>query len=190
MVFNLRLIKCKISGMGDDGMYSKVLGILLATVFVISFWYIYGLYPYIQNLVSAILATLIALVGIIIYYVKLNNSDNKNERDIGTNRLLITYSYFTMALFILFFVLSVKYGGSSASDEEARSLYENYEIGKYYLVSHGNFTMVPYRIWQRMKILEMIVIPTFIIMFVWNLIHIIKTKGWKYALTGREKDSI
>lgn len=167
-------------------MYLKGLGIIITIVFVIVSWYVYALYPFVQNLIFALLASTIALVNIIIVYTKAN----KNQVAQSTETFRGIFSVVAMLLFFVFFALSVKYGGSAASHEEALNQYDNYEVGKYYLVSHGNFTMVSYNVWYRMKILEIIVLPTFLIMFIWNFINIVKTKGWKYALSGREKDSI
>ena len=166
-------------------MHSKVMSILMIITFIIVSWYVYYIYPFIQNLVFAILVSTITLVTIIVSNFR-TTSDKKNYMSIGTARVI--FSGVAMISFLIFFALSMKYGGNFATDEDAMSRYDNYELGEYYLSSHGNFTLVSYNIWLRMKIVELIVIPTFMIMIVWNFIHIVKMKGMKFAITGREKD--
>lgn len=165
-------------------MYSKVIGIILSLVFVIIAWYLYAMYSYTQNLIFALLASIIAFVAIVSNYNIFNkqNGDKEVEKSVEIARAVFTGIAFLALL--IYFVLSAKLGGSAAEDPYASWRYENYEVGKYYLSSHGNFTLVTYTTWIRMKILERIVIPIFFLVIVWNFIHGVKTDGIIFMITG------
>jgi hypothetical protein len=170
-------------------MSRKSIGILVILVFVIVSWYVYGLYPYVQNLVFALLVSVMSVVSIIFYYkaTELDSESFKNDKSM--DRIRVIFTAIAMLMFLGFFALNMKYGGSATSASDAMSRYENYVDGAYYLSSHGNFTEVSYDVWRLMRTVELIVLPSFVIMFVWNFAHGVKTKGWKYMLSGREKDS-
>ena len=168
-------------------MFSKVVGIILTLAFVILAWYLYAIYPHVEILIFALLASIISIVTIILNYT-LFNKDNNNEIEKGVDVTRIVFTGIAFLAFLVFFGLSAKLGGSAAEDSYASRIYENYEVGQYYLSSHGNFTLVSYATWMRMKILERIVIPVFILAFIWNFIHGVKTKGFKFMLTGSIKD--
>lgn len=171
-------------------MNSKAIGILVILVFVIVGWYVYGLYPYIQNLIFALLVSVMAIVSVLISYISKDIVKTDFKQDKSVDRIRIVFTAVTMIMFFAFFALSMKHGGSAASAEDAMDRYDNYVDGVYYLSSHGNFTAVSYDVWIKMKIVQQIVIPSFVIMFIWNFVHGFKTKGWKYVLSGREKDSL
>ena len=166
-------------------MYSRVIGIILSLAFVISTWYLYAIYPYTQNLIFALLASFIAMFTILFNDNIFNKHKDSIEVEKSVDIVRVVFTGIAFLAFLAYFVLSAKLGGSAAEDSYASWRYENYEVGKYYLSSHGNFTLVSYTTWIRMKILEQVIMPVFILVFVWNFIHGVKTKGIKFMLTGK-----
>lgn len=171
-------------------MNSKAISILTVLIFVVVSWYVYGLYSYIQNLIFALLVSVMALVSILLSYKSKDADGNEFIQDKSIDKIRIVFSALTMIMFLAFIALSMKHGGSATSAEDAMDRYENYVEGAYYLSSHGDFTTVSYDVWIRMKIVQQIVMPSFVIMFIWNFAHGVKAKGLKYMLSGREKDSL
>ena len=169
-------------------MGSRAISIITGIVFITLSWFIYILYPFIQNLIFAILISTVSLVTLIVYYLKNIKTKERFEVEKGIDKTRVIFTGIAFILFLVFFGLSIKFGGSAASDEYASWRYEYYEVGQYYLSSHGNFTLVTYSVWIRMKIVEQVTMTLFSIAVVWNFFHIAKTKGMKYILTGRNKD--
>lgn len=169
-------------------MYSKVMGIITTLAFVILAWYIYAIYPFTMNLVFALVASTFSFVIIIVNYTILNKNQESQEVEKSLDIARIVFSGIAILAFSVFFGLSGKLGGSAAEDSYASWGYENYEEGLYYLSNHGRFTLVSYTTWIRMKILEQIIMPIFLLSIVWNFIHIAKTKGIKFMLTGKSED--
>jgi hypothetical protein len=73
-----------------------------------------------------------------------------------------------MVPFFVFWVFSASLGGSAWNDAETN--YELYEVGHYYLVSHGTYTEVSYGSYLCVKILEAVGIISWAACFVISLI--------------------
>jgi heme/copper-type cytochrome/quinol oxidase subunit 2 len=153
---------------------------------MISAWYIYAIYSMTMNFIFAILVSGM-VIGLIVknyFFENEKDIDSENKKDI----VRIIYTALSFLAFMAFFVISVKLGGSAAEDSYASWRYENYQDGEYYLSNHGNFTLVNYPTWIRMKIFEQIVMPMFCLSFLWNFFYIAKTKGIKFLFTGKKDD--
>ena len=73
-----------------------------------------------------------------------------------------------MVPFFVFCVVSASLGGSAWN--EAETNYELYEVGHYYLVSHGTYTEVSYGSYLCVKILEVVGLISWAACFVISLI--------------------
>ena len=73
-----------------------------------------------------------------------------------------------MVPFFVFWVFSASLGGSAWNQAETN--YELYEVGHYYLVSHGTYTEVSYGSYLCVKILEVVGIISWAACFVISLI--------------------
>ena len=92
---------------------------------------------------------------------------------------LYAFQLVVSLLFVIFLGVSLYYGGTADTDKSASELYENYEPGNYYISSHGNYIIVPYKIWYRLRILEVVTLPSFFIMFIWSILDKAHDVGWK-----------
>ena len=128
-------------------------------------------------------------------YTVLKNIICKKEVDIHhklTKMDVVRALYLTIAGigFAILFGSTITLGGRAAGDAYASLRYEDYEVGQYYLTHYGRFTPVSYTTWIRMKVLEQIASSMFIVAMLWNFIHLSKTRGIKYMLTGRSINHI
>ncbi len=166
-------------------MYIKIIGYLLSIAFVALAWYSYIMYPSMPALVFAILVTVIAIVSNIRYYFVNKKMDVSPVKEKPIDMIRMTLTAIAFLSFLGFFGLNVTYGGSAASDAYARESYENYEIGSFYLSDHGEFVEVSEDIWHLMNTAEKIVLPLFIVAFLWNFIAIVKEKGLKSSFSRK-----
>jgi uncharacterized membrane protein len=157
---------------------------------VVLLWYIYYRYSNNVNSILAILVTSLFIITLVINHITKSRILTQFHEGTVIDKARIILSALNFILFTGFFIISLSYGGSAASDGYARNRYEYYEVGQYYLSSHGNFTLVTFQIWNTMRIIELITIPTFIFTFFWNFIHIVKTKGWAFLLSGSNSQRI
>ena len=88
-----------------------------------------------------------------------------------------TFDLLACLLFIpfqFFFFISLLFGGSAFND--AATEYELYQVGHYYLVSHGQWTEVSHGKYVVALVSEIVGISTFIIAFVMKLIRVLSKK--------------
>lgn len=96
-------------------MSSKAIGILVTLVFVIVSWYVYGLYPYIQNLIFALLVSVMALVTIMISYTLKDIEKTEFKQDKSIDVIRIVFTGLTTLMFLAFIALNMKHGGSATT---------------------------------------------------------------------------
>jgi quinol-cytochrome oxidoreductase complex cytochrome b subunit len=145
---------------------------------IMCFWIIFIFYRYSQYLLFDILAVAVTLivVSIIIFRSK-NYIDEHNLR----KSALHAFRLVAILLFVIFLVVSLYYGGTADTEKSVSELYENYEPGNYYISSHGDYTLVPYKLWYRLRILEVVTLPSFFIMFIWSVIDRAHDVGWSHV---------
>lgn len=162
------------------------INIFLYFLFIVVVWFIYFKHPFMIYFFFALIIT-IALILLIERINKFHSKTLKNQKitSIDLTRAIVTGVAFIVCL--IWFSVSIKYGGSAASSIQAMNYYDNYEIGKYYLVSHGNYTEVPYKIWSLLKNAKIMMTISFSIGIVWNVIYKVKTEGWKSLITGEKQ---
>jgi hypothetical protein len=182
MVLNIRLA-ISIWGLA---MYIKIIGYLLSIAFVALSWYVYIIYPSAPALIFAILVTVVAIASNIRYYVVNKKIDVAVIKEKPIAMIRFTLAAIAFLSFIGFAALNTTYGGSAASDADAREHYENYEIGSFYLSDYGEFVEVSEDIWKLMNTAEKVVFPLFIVAFLWNFIYVTKQKGFK-SMYGHKK---
>jgi len=139
-------------------------------------------------MIFALVSSIVTIIVILFNYVfplKTNKSINDIKR---LDVIRIIYTGIAVLTFTLFIGMSAKLGGSAAEDSYASWRYEYYELGKYYLSSHGNFTLVTYDNWYMMKVLEQSTVPLILLAIIWNFLYVAKTKGIKYILTHKSSD--
>lgn len=181
MVVNIKLA-ISIWGLA---MYIKIIGYLLSIAFVALSWYVYIIYPSTPALIFAILVTVVAIASNIRYYVANKKMDVAVIKEKPIAMIRFTLAAIAFLSFIGFAALNTTYGGSAASDADAREHYENYEIGSFYLSDHGDFVEVSEDIWKLMNTAEKVVFPLFILAFLWNFIAVVKEKGLKSSLSRK-----
>ena len=168
-------------------MYIKIIGFLLSIAFVSLTWYVYFIYPSVPALFFAVLSTAIMIVSNIRYYFVNKNIDTAMFKTRPLDTIRITLAAIAFLSFLGFAALSTTYGGSAASDADARKYNEDYEVGTYYLSSHGDYVEVSEDIWQLMNVSEKVVFPLFIVAFLWNFIYAAKQKGFKSMYKPKEQ---
>ena len=157
---------------------NRFLTTFIGIVPIICFWLIFIFYRYSEYFLFDILAITVSLIIILIVYFR--SKTYTYELYLRTSALY-AFRLVAMFLFALFFALSLYYDGSAITDETASQLYENYEPGNYYISSHGRYNIVSYGVWYRMRILEIVTMPSFYIMFAWSIIDRVEDVGWNNA---------
>ena len=86
-------------------------------------------------------------------------------------------SFIFILPFLFFFDSSIILGGSAYN--KASTEYELYEVGKYYLESHNNYTEVTKNEYQFMKFIEIFGLTSFVISFILAIVINVKKKQAK-----------
>jgi len=159
------------------------INIFLSFLFIVVVWFIYYKYPYVLYFFFALIISIALLIVIernnILHAINLKNQERTL---IDLSRAVFTGV--TFMVFLTWFSISINYGGSAASNIQAMKYYDAYEIGKYYIVNHGNYTEVPYKIWSLLKNTKTSMTISFSVGIVWNVIYKIKTEGYKSLIVG------
>lgn len=142
---------------------------------IMCFWIIFIFYRYSQYLIFDILAITVTLIIISIIFFR---SKIYLHEPYLLKSVLHAFRLVAILLFIIFLGVSLYYGGTADTDKSASELHEDYEPGNYYISSHGDYTLVPYKLWYRLRILEVVTLPSFLIMFIWSVIERAQDVGW------------
>lgn len=145
-------------------------------VYVIPVWVVYRLDTNSFILFFVSLGILIFL-GKSIMAFQMKPSDWKAGPQNVFSKLRYILPMIAALAFIVYVSLTRTHGGSPMSEGFARNVVEGYVDGTYYLTNHGNYTAVPYDIWELLSTFELLMNALFVIAVVWNIAYSLKTKA-------------